>query len=184
MNQKRQPAGIPVGGRYAENSHDEANGSLADTDEEYNKTGTFLYPPFPRSARQLISFYEGAHPTEEQLTKFADAYGDARARWASPLVEEADGRFKRLYGAGTEKASAEHWEYVALLEQQHPTHMNPLFARDIARAVQMHRFAGALPDSESRKVYSHQIAMPNGTKAVVSELANRYLVGEYNGELI
>ncbi|GEB95177.1 hypothetical protein [Microbacterium lacticum] len=154
------------------------------SDEEYNKTGTFLYPPFPRSAQQLIAFYEGSHPTEEQLTKFADAYGDARLRWASPLVEEADGRFRRLYGAGTEKASAAHWEYVAKLEQKHPTHMNPLFARDIARAVQMHRFAGALPESEARKVYSHQIAMPNGMKAVVSELAERYLVGEYEGELI
>ena len=28
MNQKRQPKGIPIGGRYAENSHDEAGGVL------------------------------------------------------------------------------------------------------------------------------------------------------------
>ncbi len=184
MNQKRQPAGIPVGGRYAENSHDEANGSLDDTDEEYNKTGTFLYPPFPRSARQLISFYEGAHPTEEQLTKFADAYGDARARWASPLIADMDETLVSQYGANTKEASEAHWKFVSEMESIHPTHMNPLFARDIARAVQMHRFASALPESEARKVYSHNLELRNGQKMVVSELANRYLVGEYEGELV
>ena len=154
------------------------------SDEEYNKTGTFLYPPFPRSAQQLIAFYEGSHPTEEQLTKFADAYGDARARWAQPLVEEMDAVLRSRHGAGTEAASAAHWEFVAKLEANHPTHMNPLFARDISRAVQMHRFAGALPESEARKVYSHNLELRNGQKMVVSELAERYLVGDYEGELI
>ena len=154
------------------------------SDEEYNKTGTFLYPPFPRSAQQLIAFYEGAPLAEEQLTKFADAYGDARLRWITPLVTDMDETLVRQYGANTKEASEAHWKFVSEMESIHPTHMNPLFARDISRAVQMHRFAGALPDSEARKVYSHQIAMPNGKKAVVSELANRYLVGEYEGELV
>lgn len=184
MNQKRQPAGVPVGGQFSSNEHDEANGSLGLSDEEYNKTGTFLYPPYPRSADQLISFYENAPLDDTTLTKFADAYGDARLRWASPLVEQADEKYVRLYGANTDRASSEHWKFVGELENTHPTHMNPLFARDISRAVQMHRFAWALDGEEEQKVYDHQIEMRNGQRFSVSQLADRYLVGHYDGDLI
>lgn len=184
MNQKRQPSGVPVGGQFAENNHDEANGSLSLSDEEYNKTGTFLYPPYPRSAQQLISFYETTHIGDETLTKFADAYGDARLRWAAPLVEKADEKYKRMYGANTDRASEEHWKYIDELEDQHPTHMNPLFARDIAKAVQLYRFAGVLDETEANSVYRHKITQVNGKQKSVQELAERYLAGQYDGDLI
>lgn len=184
MNQKRQPSGVPVGGQFAGNNHDEANGSLDMSDEEYNKTGTFLYPPYPRSAQQLISFYETTNIGDETLTKFADAYGDARARWAAPLVEQNGEKLKRIYGANTDEASKEHWKYVDQLEDEHPTHMNPLFARDIARAVQMKRFSNALEDHEIPVVLNHEVVMRNGQKFSVNELADRYLAGDYDGDLI
>lgn len=184
MNQKRQPNGIPTGGQYAESAHDEASSGLEMSDEEYNKTGTFLYPPYPRSAKQLIAFYENCDPNEEQLTKFADAYGSARLRWAAPLIERADERFKGIHGAGTKAASDAHWGFVAELESEHPTHLNPLFARDISRAVQMARFAPALDDRELVKVQRHRIVMKNGQSFTVQELADRYLSTEYDGDLV
>lgn len=184
MNQKRQPTGVPTGGQYAESAHDEASSGLEMSDEEYNKTGTFLYPPYPRSAKQLISFYENCDPNEEQLTKFADAYGSARLRWAAPLIEEADERYKNIHGANTQEASDAHWNLVSKMESEHPTHLNPLFARDIAKSVQMYRFAPALDGSERGKVYGHRITMKNGQSFTVRELSERYLVGEYEGDLV
>lgn len=183
MNQKRQPAGTQSGGEFAKNEHDEAHSSLVMSDEDYNKTGSFLYPPFPRSADQLISFYENSTPTESQLTKFAEGYVGARMNWAKPRIEEADERFKNIHGAGTPEASQAHWDYVAELESIHPANMNPLFSRDIAKAVQMHRFAPALDDAEYDRVVSHKITMANGQKETVGYLANRYMSGSYDFEL-
>lgn len=175
MNQKRQPAGVPVGGEFAHNEHDEATATLT-------HDGSYMYPPFPKSSADLISFYENNKPTDEHLAKFADGYGDARVNWAAPLIESADRNFTEMYRTPKERSQA-HWDYVAELEDQHPTHMNPLFARDIAKAVQIHRFSGALSAAEQRKALDYEITMANGQRQRVGDLAERYLSGYYEAEL-
>lgn len=143
-DQKRQPAGAPArtGGQFAEGSHDEAPSPL----REYS----FFYPPFPENGEQLIDFYLNHEPTEEHLTKFADAYARSRAEWANGKMASWDITEGKKYPPNHPLRDAKRGEEVARLRALHPEIISNLFARDIARAVQIQRFAD--------EAYTHTLA--------------------------
>lgn len=144
-----------------------------------------MYPPYPHSAEELISFYESQTPTEEQLGKFVDGYGELRRNWVKSQLVPIDIRLDQRFGADpSEKKTEERQKALTSLEDEHPTHMNPLFAREIARAVQIERFSDALDPQERERALSHEITMPNGQKSRVDHLADRYMSREYQEFLI
>ena len=146
---------------------------------------SFLYPPYLDDADSVVSYYEDIEIDDATVSKFIDAYGDARANWAREHIDVFDVENKRVNGKDREKHSAARRAEFRRMESLHPTYANPIFARDITRAVQMARIARwSLDDDEKAKLMDHEVTLSNGVKQKVSSIAERYLVGKYEADLI
>lgn len=180
--QKRQPTGVPTGGEFAHNEHDEAPGSLH-SGQPTNRS--FLYPPYLENAQAVIDYYEDIPIDDATVSKFIDAYGEARAIWAEEHMDSYDLGLKSKYDGNKEKINEEHWAEFRRMEQEHPTFVNPVFARDITRAVQMARIAEwSLSKEEEAKLLAHRIPLANGQEQSVEVFKTRYLVGQYEADLV
>ena len=102
---------------------------------------SFLYPPYLEDAQAVIDYYEDIEIDDATVSKFIDAYGAARAEWARDHMTSFDADLKYKYDGDRERIDRLHWEEFRRMETLHPTHANPIFARDITRAVQMARIA-------------------------------------------
>lgn len=181
--QKRQPTGVPTGGEFAGNEHDEAPGSLHR--EAHAQNRSFLYPPYLEDAQAVIDYYEDIPIDDATVSKFIDAYGAARANWAQEHMEEFDADLKRRYDGDKDKFNELHWEEFRRMESEHPTFVNPIFARDITRAVQMSRIANwSLSDEEEAKLLNYRMPLVNGEEQSIQAFKNRYLVGQYEADLV
>lgn len=146
---------------------------------------SFLYPPYLGDADSVISYYEDIEIDDATVSKFIDAYGAARANWAEQHMDSFDVENHQKHGGNQEKLSEARWAEFRRVEQMHPTHANPIFARDITRAVQMARIADwSLDSDEKAKLLAHEITMANGDTQPVGYIADRYLVGQYEADLI
>ncbi len=59
MSQSRQPKGVPVGGQYAENAHDDATADLDDWDElDDEDDDGYEYPPTQQEVDQAREYME------------------------------------------------------------------------------------------------------------------------------
>lgn len=146
---------------------------------------SFLYPPYLDSADAVIDYYEDIPIDDAMVSKFIDAYGTARAEWAQEHMEQFDADLKLRYDGDKAKFNSAHWAEFRRMEQEHPTFVNPIFARDVTRAVQMARIAEwSLGAAEGEKLLNHEITLANGNKQPIGEIKTRYLVGQYEGDLV
>lgn len=180
--QKRQPTGLPTGGQFDSNEHDEAPGSLHSGQPADR---SFLYPPYLDSADAVIDYYEDIPIDDAMVSKFIDAYGTARAEWAQEHMEQFDADLKQRYDGDKAKFNDAHWAEFRRMEEEHPTFVNPIFARDVTRAVQMARIAEwSLPPEEEAKLLGHKLTLTNGVRQPIGEIKTRYLVGQHEGDLV
>lgn len=146
---------------------------------------SFLYPPFLEDAQAVIDYYGDIEIDDAIVSKFIDAYGAARANWAEQHMDSFDVENHQKHGGNQEKLSEARWAEFRRVEQMHPTHANPIFARDITRAIQMARIAWwSLSTDEEAKLLAHEITLSNGNKQAISSFKERYLVGQYEADLI
>lgn len=179
--QKRTPSGVPSGGEFAANEHDEATLPL----EGQQEKRSFLYPPYLNSAQQVIDYYEDIEIDDATVSKFIDAYGAARAVWAEDHMDAFDIQNRAKNGHDKEKHDAARRAEFRRMESLHPVYANPIFARDLTRAIQMTRIAEwSLSGSEKEKLMEYELTLPNGVKQPISSIAERYLVGQYEADLI
>ena len=146
---------------------------------------SFLYPPYLEDAQAVIDYYGDIEIDDAIVSKFIDAYGAARAEWATDHMEVFDADLKWKYDGDKAKIEELHWAEFRRMETLHPTHANPIFARDITRAIQMARIAWwSLSTDEEAKLLAHEITLSNGNKQAISSFKERYLVGQYEADLI
>lgn len=187
-NQPRQPEGRPEGGQWAANARPEGEVNLMLSDAEYNRTGTFLFPPRPRSATQQISFWTEVEIEDAVLENIALGYEKWAYAWHQAqktkwLESEYFPRHRIdvfKYRAGMldakitqqiEAAVREHSKSV--LEQTHPRAISPVDVRDVARAGQMYFWSGALPE-EDQEVIDEYALIVEGKPMMVRDIVDRY----------
>jgi hypothetical protein len=69
-------------GQYAAVPRPEPEGvELVLDDDAYNADGTFAYPPYPRSAEQVIAFWDRVPVPDQALARVQDAYAVAQRAW-------------------------------------------------------------------------------------------------------
>jgi hypothetical protein len=158
IDQPRQQAGAPGGGRFIPTTHQEPDVTLARlSDEDYNADGTFEYPPIPRSVTQHVAFWNRVKVPDTIMTRVRVAYNDAWAIWAEkqldawastdrkPLGGEFRSRQKEV-AAWTVRFDTE----ADRLETVRPNTISPVLARPLIRAAQMAKYAQWL---ETREEY-------------------------------
>lgn len=162
--------------------------TLRHSPEDPNRS--FLYPRYLDTARAVIDYYEDIAIDDATISKFIDAYGEARANWVEQHMDTFDLDLKLKMEAGgrsvdKEKFNELHWAEFRRCEEEHPTFVNPVHARDVARSVQMARIAWwSLNDEEEAKLLAYKITLTNGVQQPLGEIKTRYLVGEYEADLV
>lgn len=152
----RQPGGTPVGGRFATMTRQEPDVTLANlSDEDYNRDGTFEYPPVPRSVAQHVSFWLTVPVPEAILTRVRNGYvarweawaDEQMAAWAvtNPEPLGRDLRPKvREHPAWVERCDAQY----ATLDDVRPNSLPAVLTRPLVRAAQMAAYANMLNSQE------------------------------------
>lgn len=89
MNQKRQPKGIPVGGRYAENHHDEAGVLTAPTDPSDLAAIDARHAPRPRTSEEFAGDGYGEYLAEYR-DRLSERYAEDREQTISALEDAVE----------------------------------------------------------------------------------------------
>lgn len=184
----RVTAGVPQGGQFTARSHPEADIRLDLSDEEYNQTGTFLYPPKARSAAQHLAFWENCPVADAVLDNICLGYEEWRAGWRGLKMNELLAQYdhknkvdpiKLRFGTLPAHVAAPRNAAIAKLDNEldneRPRSINALNAKAIARAGQMWWYASDLNEAERAVVYAHRVELRNSIQTV-EELAYKYQV--------
>lgn len=193
MQFDRQPQGAPdaAGGQFRTQEKTESNGTLELQDREYNTTGTFLFPPRPRSLAQFSSFWRDIPVDDGVLGNIANRYKweseDNHKIWAEEFAGNYDrdhkdwdyrGRKGTLPIRNQEARERAISEEEARVRRIHPTEMHPLLARDVARACSAYRYAEFLPtpaDADAARDETFQLGHETLT---TTQIATRYLLDQ------
>lgn len=186
-----------VRGRYAESARTDAPVALMISDEDYNRDGTYAYPPEPRSGAQVVAFWERVHVPEVVLRQMQIAFADkqklVRAEALKPWQRDHPEPAKYpKWGRKPVEATKEWTAWTEAREQEnqriesaHPSYIPNTYARSIARAAGMARQATALRRSDdewgtdgAQVVWQHKIDMGISGEHTVAQLLQWYPVLE------
>jgi hypothetical protein len=179
--QSRQAAGIPAGGQFTGQIYNEAVISLEISDEEYNRTGTFLFPPATRSAAQHIAFWETCEIDDSVLEnislgyeKWAHDWQDGQVRkWLMDVYYPSvrldkwkgnDNQLSHAQIAARESAAAEYAK--TQLDPIHPKKISSVDARNVARAGQLFFYSSDLTEEDRAAVDASMIPFRHGPVSV------------------
>ena len=181
--QPRKARGVPSAGEWESNpQRDQATSSLS-TGLDPNRS--FSFPPHLSDSDEVVAYFEDIRIDDATVSKFVDAYGSARAKWAEWELEKYETVLEQRHGSDWTKRQADQDLKFRELEREHPTYVNPVFARDVTRALQMARIAEwSLDSDEEEKLLKHEMTMSNGAKASVGFLKKRYMGGKYEADLV
>ena len=186
----RQVAGQPTGGQFAGRTYSDSAISLV-TDEEYNQTGTFLFPPRTRSATQHIAFWETCPIPDEVLEnislgyeKWAHDWQDTKIQqwlmdsyYPSMRIDKWQGNINNISTAQIAAREAAATAYAkAELDPIYSKTIDSIDVRDVARAGQLYYYAGDLTDEERVMVDSTVINLRRGPMTV-EEVVNKFNLG-------
>lgn len=184
----RVTAGVPHGGQFIARSHPEADIRLDLSDEEYNQTGTFLYPPKARSAEQHLAFWESCPVADAVLDNICLGYEEWRANWRATKMNEMLAQYdhknrvdpvKLQFGTLPAHVAASRNAAIAQLDEEldgvRPRRIDALNAKAVARAGQMWWYAPDLDEADRATVMAYPIEMRNSVQTV-EELAYKYQV--------
>jgi hypothetical protein len=190
--QNRQPGGVPAGGEFAGHDRPDADVKLELTDAEYNQSGTFLFPPLPRSAAQHIAFWETCPVGDDVLENVSFGYEKWASEWHAPRQYQwLTATFypaKRINRAKADAGELSHQDQKMVddaakaysrdvLSATVPVVIDPIDARTIARVGQMYYYSGGLPANERAAVEAHRIALRYETMSVYEITAKYNLTG-------
>ncbi len=189
-DQPRTPAGNPSGGEFSSRQWPDGDVTLGDDLDEaaYNRTGTFLFPPRPRSAQQLIRFWTEVEIEDAVLEtlslgyeRWADGWQRAQvSKWLDEvyLPSQKIDRYKYRAGqineAQRQAIAAAVGDYRrSSLEPVHPERIPAMDARTVARAGQMWFYAGALSEEDQQLVDEHSVLVGDRPESV-AQVVDRY----------
>lgn len=195
--QPRVPGGGPTGGQYAPRPHPEVEGSTLGslTDEEYNRDGSFFWPPYPRSAAQLVAFFESVPVPDQVLTRVSHDYvehverledaamDDVQARWEREHPRPQPGIFASAHKASQSSSAWEAARDAAVgaeldrVRSLRPPSIPGLWTRPLVRASLMHWYSSTLPAEEQAEVDTHVVQI-GGHGYTVAELSSTYRLHE------
>lgn len=175
-HQKRVPDGSSEGGQWAPRTRSEADVNLPLSDEDYNATGTFLFPPAPRSYEQFVDFWENVSVGDDILSSISVGY----ETW---VEKEHDRRWEQhslgwLHKNRIKKSTlgddsynqqlldAEYTRWLAEFSDVHPPEIPAQDARQIARAGQMAHNSRFLPAEDAERAMEHVIQLSGGQRTV------------------
>lgn len=190
---ERQPVGIPSGGQFAPERRLEPLTSLggAISDEEYNRDGSWQFPPRPRSAKQHIAFWASTPIPDEVLANMTTAFSQRNIKvlnennfamqekfeviWRPEAKNLVFGRDSREAIDGeADRKSAMYSAYVETHAHEYlgqtPLRIDPTDARTLARAA--FTFDGAqqlnrqFTQAEQDKVLDFPVELSTGETTV------------------
>jgi len=184
----RETPGQTSGGQFAINARDEAGITLVTSDSDYNATGTFLFPPKPRSSAQHINFWETCAVSDDILENIALGYEKWAFAWHQgqqniwleenyyekhriDVLKARAGMLTEAQSNARDVAAENH--SATILDYKHPRIIDPFDTRDVARAGQMYHYAGDLEVSERSLVDDYRIELRNSTLSVV-DIVRKY----------
>lgn len=167
--QPRVPSGMPGGGRFAEIERREADISLDPyaSDEDYNADATYYFPPYPRSAKQVIAYWTTAQVPDNTLGDIRQGYKLMQATTGEDAFH-GFARFDLPWMRGLKDAETKvEWDRR---RANRPADMPADMVRPIARIANMYWQAKKLPPEEAEKVYNHEVKLPNGRTTTPRDL--------------
>lgn len=174
----RHPAGSPAseGGQFAPQQRQPADLSElsldlstdALSDEDYNRHGTFAFPPHPRSAQQMLAFWRDVDVPDYVLREVQDSYLALQAQDARHFNDEYAATVPADSRANYDKARAEYES------RSWPSRIANLDARSIVKGASIHRNAHRLPDAERAAVDNMEFVMEDGTHTTPRQIWEDY----------
>jgi hypothetical protein len=158
------------------------------TDEQHNAEGTLAYPASPRSAAQVIAFWETVHIPDSALDAFTAEHEAMRQQYVEDAVAEKLERWKKenpdfLRTFLPDSPPSEHWQ-KNLKEAEREiratatvSRLRPSRARTALRVYELIQAALCLDGPESAAVLAHEIVL-DGRVRTVKEIADEdFLIG-------
>lgn len=190
-NHNRQVAGQATGGQFAGRTHTESDVELSSlSDEEYNRSGTFLFPPRTRSAAQHMAFWDTCSIPDDVLENISLGYEKWAHDWQDTQIQKwlMDTYYKSVridpwkgnnneistaQIAAREAAAAAYAK--AELDPIHPKLIDSVDARDVAKAGQLYYYGGDLTEEERTEVDASIINLRRGPMKV-EDVVNKFML--------
>jgi len=172
--QPRIPKGHPEGGEWVEKAGQEAHMAFDPrelSDEEYNKDGSFEYPPKARSAAQVLAFWSRVE-VPDSILEGAKAVWTARRELEDDTVRKQYGEkirsheneeFREYVAFKKERGDSGNvvgeWldQKMAAYHQHYPHYIRDDDIRTILRAAHAWWQAQDLPEDEKAQVLGEQV---------------------------
>lgn len=204
VEQSRQPKGSPDGGEWSNSpSAVAAFDPRILSDEDYNADGSFEYPPDPRSAEQVLSFWMNAKVPDVVLENLQVNYRKRHAARAATARRAVTFKFDGLNAdgyplTGDEAVEAKQFRkevrkrenlgpYEDAAEEAYLSSSLAIISdsdiRTAARVASAYHQAASLSDVEREKVMQHPVylSVEGGKESTVAKIENVFQLNAFRG---